>query len=108
MNFRKIAGGVGLASIIVSTALLFSSCTPKITEEQMLKLKELYNKEKSLNESITKTQQEKGKVQGELNSRKAELKKCQDDKAFIQDKLSKWPNSWPDYTPEPEPQPDIK
>ena len=102
MNFRKIVSGVGIVSIIFSTALIFSSCTPKITEEQMLKLKELYNKEKSLNESISKAQMDKKKVEGELNSRKSELKKCQDDKAFIQDKLSKWPNSWPDYTPEPE------
>ena len=102
MKFNKFVSSIGVSSIALAIALTFSSCTPKITEEQMLQLKELRNKEATLNESITKKQQEKRKLEQEVNARKAELKKCQDDKAFIMDKLSKWPNCWPDYTPEPE------
>ena len=99
MNFRRVVSGFGIASVIFSTVIIMSSCTPKITEEQMTQLKELRAKESSLTEMIARKQQEKKSLESEVASRKAELKKCQDDKAFVEDKLAKWPNCWPDYTP---------
>jgi len=102
MKLSKFVSSFGIGSIAVAIAITLSSCTPKITEEQMQLLKELRGKDASLTESIQKKQGEKRKLEQEVNARKSELKKCQDDKAFIMDKLSKWPNCWPDYTPEPE------
>ncbi|MBI5323679.1 MAG: hypothetical protein HZB41_00060 [Ignavibacteriae bacterium] len=99
MKFRRIISGLSMASVIASTVFIMSSCTPKITEEQMTQLKELRNKEKSLTEMIARKKQEKKNLEAEVNARKAELKKCQDDKAFVTEKLSQWPNCWPDYTP---------
>ncbi|OGU40101.1 MAG: hypothetical protein A2X61_06850 [Ignavibacteria bacterium GWB2_35_12] len=99
MNFRRIISGLSITSVILSTVFIMSSCTPKITEEQMMQLKELRNKEKSLTEMISRKKQEKKNLEAEVNARKAELKKCQDDKAFVTEKLSQWPNCWPDYTP---------
>ncbi len=99
MKFRRIISGLSITSVILSTVFIMSSCTPKITEEQMMQLKELRNKEKSLTEMIARKKQEKKNLESEVNARKAELKKCQDDKAFVTGKLSQWPNCWPDYTP---------
>ncbi|MFA6571627.1 MAG: hypothetical protein WCT77_10380 [Bacteroidota bacterium] len=100
MKLRKFLSGVGITSLIVTSAFTFSSCTPKITQEQLLQLKDLYNKERSVTDAIAKKKTEKSRLEQELGSRKAELKKCEDEKAFIQDKLAKWPNCWPDWTPE--------
>ena len=99
MKFRKILSGFGLTSIIVASAMYISSCTPMITEEQKLQLKELRNKERSLTESIARKKSEKSKIEAELNSRKSELKKCQDENDFIKQKLAAWPNCWPDWKP---------
>ena len=70
-----------------------------ITEEQLKEMRDLRAKEKNLTEQISKKQEEKSRIQSEINSRNSELKKCTDDKAYIESKLSQWPNVWPDYTP---------
>lgn len=80
------------------TAAALSSCSNKITEEQLAMIKELRKREQSLNEDIRKKEQEVTRVQAEVNARKADMNKCNDKKAFVQDKLSRWPNIWPDYT----------
>ena len=87
--------------VIVASALFLSSCSNKITDEQLAQLKELRKQEKSLTEMIEKKKDQKSKLQKELDARKAELKKCEEEKAFVRDKLAKWPDIWPDYTPEP-------
>jgi uncharacterized protein (DUF3084 family) len=99
MKFRRILSGFGLTSIVVASAMYISSCTPMITEEQKLQLKDLRNKERSLTDAIAQKKSDKSKIEGELNSRKSELKKCTDEKDLIQQRLSTWPNCWPDWKP---------
>lgn len=109
MRFLFFKGGfmqkfllhAGILVTIVAFGLLFSSCSNKITEEQLMQLRELRKQERSLNETISKRKDEKMKLERELNSRKAELKECQDKTNFVKDKLANWPDVWPDWKPTP-------
>jgi hypothetical protein len=98
MQERKLAKKLALIALAISLPLAVG-CKSMITEEQLKEMTDLRAKEHNLTEQIQKKQQEKTKIQAELNSRNAELKKCSDDKAFIESKISQWPNVWPDYTP---------
>ncbi len=88
--------GLVLSAALVAASLVFSSCSNKITEEQLAQLKDLRLKERSLNESIQKKRDEKSRLEKELSARKAELKDCNDKKAFVTGKLQSWPNVWPE------------
>ncbi len=88
--------GIAISTLAVAGLLLFSSCSNKITEEQLKQLKDLRLKEKGLNESIQKKKDEKSRLMKEMESRRAELKDCTDKKNFVQQKLQQWPNVWPE------------
>lgn len=95
---------------VVGIGLFLSSCSNKITEEQLMQLRELRKQERALNESLSKKKDEKARLERELNARKAELKDCEDKTQFVKNKLAQWPDVWPDWKPlppkqEPEPQP---
>ena len=98
MQERKLARKLSLIALAISLPLAVG-CKSMITDEQLAQMRDLRAKDHNLTEQITKSQAEKSKIQAELNSRNAELKKCSDDKAFIESKISQWPNVWPDYTP---------
>jgi septal ring factor EnvC (AmiA/AmiB activator) len=91
---------IGVSSLLVAFVLFVSSCTSKITEEQLQQLNELRKQERSLTEMIDKKKQQKSRLEQELKSRQVELDDCTKKKEFVQDKLSKWPDIWPDYKPE--------
>lgn len=95
MTKNRLFNGLGLATVVVAGAFFLSSCSNKITDEQLQKLKELRMQEKNLSESVQLKKDEKSRLERELNARKAELKKCNDEKAFVQSKLANWPNVWP-------------
>jgi len=88
-----------LSSFLLGSTFFVSSCSNKITEEQLLQLKELRAQERSLSESITKKQNEKSSLQREIDARRAELKNCNSDVKFISDKLKQWPNVRPELPP---------
>ncbi|MGB9770670.1 MAG: hypothetical protein ACPLX7_01665 [Candidatus Kapaibacteriota bacterium] len=95
----------------VVTSLVLSSCSNKITQEQLMQLRELRKQQSALTESINKKKDEKAKLERELNARKSELKDCEERTQFVKDKLAKWPDVWPDWkyvepTPEPAPVPE--
>lgn len=96
MQKRYSAKGIASMVAIVAASLVFSSCSNKITEEQLTQLKDLRMQERNLNESIQKKRDEKSRLEKELSSRKAELKDCNDKKAFVTTKLKNWPNVWPE------------
>lgn len=87
--------GTIAALAVVGTALLFSGCSNKITQEQLTQLKNLRAQEKSLNESILQKKDAKSRLEQELSTRKNELKECNDQKQFVIEKLQSWPNVWP-------------
>lgn len=89
----------GLLVPVVGIGLFLSSCSNKITEEQLMQLRELRKQERALNESISKKKDEKTRLERELNARKAELKDCEDKTQFVKDKLARWPDVWPDWKP---------
>lgn len=82
-------------SFLLGLIFFMSSCVSKITQDQLMQLKDLRAKERSLSESITKKQNEKSNLQREIEARRAELKKCNEDTKFVSDKLKQWPNVWP-------------
>lgn len=97
---KKFLLKMGITVPILILGLVFSSCSNKITEEQLMQLRELRKQERSLNEAINKKKDNKMKLERELNSRRAELRDCQEKTQFVKDKLAKWPDVWPDWKPE--------
>jgi septal ring factor EnvC (AmiA/AmiB activator) len=94
---NKCFSTVVLGVAFLLSGLIFSSCSNKITEEQLMQLRELRKQQSSLTESINKKKDEKSRLERELNARKAELKDCQEKTQFVKDKLAKWPDIWPDW-----------
>ena len=82
-----------------SAAVLLTSCTCTIKEEQQAMINQLRTEEKQLNSDIAKADGDKGRITSELNNRQAEVRRCNERRAFVQDKMNKWPNIWPDYDP---------
>ena len=70
-----------------------------IKEEQQAMINQLRTEEKQLNSDIAKADSDKGRITNELNNRQAEVRRCDEQRAFVQDKMNKWPNIWPDYDP---------
>ncbi len=92
---------ISIFAFAVAFGLIFSSCSNKITEEQLLQLRELRKQERSLTEMLSKKRDDKAKLERELNSRKAELKECEDKNNLVKERLAKWPDVWPDWKPAP-------
>jgi septal ring factor EnvC (AmiA/AmiB activator) len=101
MKFKKTGSLVSLSFLAVSLCIVFSSCSCKITDEQLAKIADLRRQERTLNSEITAQQNAKAKLDGELKSRTAEVNDCNSRKEIVKQRLSVWPNIWPDYTPEP-------
>lgn len=99
MNLKRIIASIGVSSLIFAGAMTFTSCVPKVTEEQLAQLQELRKKEKQLNLDISNKISDNSKLEGEINDRQAVLNDCNKDKEFILQKLSQWPNVWPEYNP---------
>lgn len=85
---------------VLAVSYFFTACTPKVTEEQLAKLKQLKEQEKSLTSQIAAKKNDKASLEKELQARLAELKECQKESDFIKSKLANWPDVWPDWKPE--------
>ncbi len=79
--------------------LFMAGCTPKITQEQLQRLRELRAQERQLTQDIQRKESEKGRFQREISARQTEFQQCDSKRRFVQEKLAVWPNVWPDYTP---------
>lgn len=86
-----------LASIVVTAVL--SSCSCKIKEEQQTMINKLRTEERQLTADTETAERNRTRISSELNSRQAETRQCNERKAFVQDKMSRWPNIWPDWDP---------
>jgi len=87
-------------AVVVSMAAL-AGCTAKVTEEQLARLRELRQQERTLTEQISAKQNDRSRLQTEMASRRAELDRCGKDREFVQSKLAQWPNVWPDWQDTP-------
>ncbi len=96
----RLFSSIGIGAIIIA-GTLFTSCSNKITEEQLAQLKELRKQERSLTEMIDKKRAEKSKLESELSTRKSELNKCNEENDYIKKHLASWPDIWPDWKPAP-------
>ncbi len=85
---------------VLAVSYFFTACTPKVTEEQLLKLKQLKDKERELTSQIAAKKNEKASLEKELQARLGELKDCQKESDYIKSKLTNWPDVWPDWKPE--------
>jgi serine protease inhibitor ecotin len=99
MKFKKIGSFASIFAIVVSASIIFSSCTCKITEEQLAKLAEMRQTEKSVSSEIAAQQSAKAKVDNELQVRTSEANDCNGRREIVKQRLSAWPNVWPDYNP---------
>ena len=96
MQKNKFSKKIAFLTALIALGIGFTNCTPMVTPEQLAKLQELRKREVVLNEDISKTNSNIAKVQGELNQRMSEVKKCNDEKDYLNRKLSNWPNIWHD------------
>jgi len=94
-NISSLIIGVFAAAFMLTN----TGCTPKITDEQLLKLRELKEQAARLETEVKKKEAEKAALEKEVAARQAEVRQSQQNKEFIQQKLQSWPNSWPDYVP---------
>ncbi len=85
----------------VAVCATLSSCAKKATDEQLDQIHSLRREIASLENSIKQNDSEKARLNGELASLQSQLSKCNDDMAFVKDKLAKWPDCWPDWHPAP-------
>jgi len=83
----------------VAFMLTNTGCTPKITDEQLTKLRQLKEQAASLEQDIKKKEAEKSALKKEVAARQAEDRQSSQNIEFIKQKLQSWPNSWPDYVP---------
>lgn len=100
MAFWKERTGV-VAAAAFGAALVLTSCTCHIKEEQQAMINQLRTEERQLNDDIAKAEKDKTRIGSELAARQGEVRKCNERKAFVQDKMNKWPNIWPDWDPNP-------
>lgn len=87
----------GALVLAVACMSMLASCSSKITEEQLARLRELRQQEQTLQQQIRAKKDERSRLQGEVNARRADLDRCSKDKAFVQSKLAQWPDVWPDW-----------
>lgn len=99
MQFLSTKIARGVSAVCFGSVLVLASCTPKITEEQLTKLRELRAESSRLTMEIQKKESEKTRLEAELARRRGETKECTDKMSFVQEKLSRWPNVWPGYDP---------
>ena len=88
-----------LTAAAACAVLLLTSCTCKIKEEQQAMINQLRTDSKQYTEDMKKAEADKSKILAELNARQGEVRQCNEKKAFVQDKMNKWPNIWPDWDP---------
>lgn len=85
----------------VCAALVLTSCTCKIKEEQQAMINQMRTSEKTLQADLKKAESDKAKIASELSARQGEVRRCNEKKAFVEEKLSKFPNIWPGWDPNP-------
>ncbi len=101
MKLKKIASLASVGITVIATSLILSSCSCKISEEQLKTLSDLRRQEQAVNADITSLQNEKSKTEREIQARKSEADECNQKRQIVKQRLSSWPNIWPEYTPQP-------
>lgn len=101
MKNKKLSSIISAFVIFVITGVMLSSCSNKITEEQLLQIKELRKQDKLLDDKIATQKAELSEIEKELAARKAILNDCNKRQDYVKAKLNAWPNIWPDWKPEP-------
>jgi septal ring factor EnvC (AmiA/AmiB activator) len=100
-RFQRLCQRVALVVGAGMLVILASCAEPKITKEQLEQIRELRKQQSALNDKIRSSQTEIARIEAEIADRQKAVDKCNEEKAAVQERLDKWPNSWPDYTPPP-------
>lgn len=101
MKIKKLSSVLIAFVLFVIAGLAISSCSNKITEEQLIQIKELRKSERALDDKIASQKTELSEIEKELAARKAVLDDCNKRQEYVRNKLNSWPNIWPDWSPEP-------
>lgn len=100
MKIKKLSSVLVAFVLFVIAGLAISSCSNKITEEQLMQIKELRKSERALDDKIASQKTELSEIEKELAARKAVLNDCNKRQEYVKNKLNSWPNIWPDWSPE--------
>lgn len=98
MRIPRLSTILLILSSLSVTAVL-SSCSCKIKDEQQSMINKLRTEERQLTADTETAERNRTRISGELNTRQGEVRQCNERKAFVQDKMSRWPNIWPDWDP---------
>ncbi|MBX7155685.1 MAG: hypothetical protein K1X91_12070 [Bacteriodetes bacterium] len=104
MRTKGRIGRLTVGAVLIAAAG-FSSCTKMIQPEQLQELRTLRQKEAQLTKSIAEKEALKVKLQKELESRQQETKRCNEKRAFVQEKLNNFPEQLGAPLPEAPPPP---
>ncbi len=100
MKNKKLSSVLAAFVLFVIAGLAISSCSNKITEEQLIQIKELRKQERILDDKINNQKAELSEIEKEYAARKSVLDDCNKRQDFVKNKLRSWPNIWPDWSPE--------
>jgi outer membrane murein-binding lipoprotein Lpp len=86
---------------VAAASMAMVGCSSKITQEQLTELQNLKQQESTLRQQVASKEQEKNRLQSEVNARKGELDQCNKNRQFVEGKLAVWPDVWPDWKDTP-------
>jgi uncharacterized protein (DUF3084 family) len=87
--------------VVTAASMAMVGCSSKITQEQLTELQNLRQQEATLRQQVSAKEQEKSRLQSEVNARRGDLDKCNTDRQFVEGKLATWPDVWPDWKDTP-------
>lgn len=86
---------MGMIVFALTGASFLASCSSHITKEQLAEMRSLRESERSLKSQIEAKNDEKRRLQGEVDQPQREVDNCNSKKQFVSSKLQQWPNVWP-------------
>lgn len=72
---------------VVITGLLLAGCSSNASQEELRQLEELKAEVASMEKEVQNLESEKARLQASIANQDAQIKKCNDDKAVVQQRL---------------------
>jgi len=88
MKFKKLRALLSVAIMIAITSVMLTSCKCKIKDNQLERIAELRRQERSLQSEIQDKQNQKSRVDSELNREKSQLDDCNKKLEIVKQRLA--------------------
>ena len=88
MKFKQLKSLLSVAVMILITSVMLMSCKCKIKDNQLERIAELRRQERSLQSELTEKQQQKARIDAELNRERAILDECDKRRELVKQRLA--------------------